>query len=108
MNKYDKKLAEIAPKHATIYELTREDVETTSEGIADMFLGGLFRIGKLLRKPQFVGAFYLIINDKESDLVHIQRDLIVKKYDVTNTIQAASSRKQFTYDGYRYTLFQKK
>jgi len=108
MNKYEKKLYKIAPKGATIYELTREDIASKTEGTLDFFLGGLLRFGKSLKFVKSVGAFFLVINGEHVELFHIKPSLEVNKQNLTGRLQPSKNRKSFDYNGYRYTLFRKK
>lgn len=42
MNKYDRKLFEIAPEDATIYELARKEIKSDTDNVLDFLFYGIF------------------------------------------------------------------
>lgn len=108
MNKYEKKVLEVASKDALIYELTKEKLKGKIGNIFDFITFGLVSFGDGVKQLGSIqGAYYLLIEGKQADLVHIHHNLDVEYDNVTHQVQGASNRRTFDVDGYRYKLYRK-
>lgn len=104
MNKYDKKILEIAQEGGTIHELIRRPVRSPLIQFIDMMLNNtLWTVDGLREK----GAFYLLLDETKADLVHIERNFNVSHQDVTSVIQSSAHKSSFKFEGSKYKLYRK-
>lgn len=104
MNKYEKKIYEIAPNDVTIHELFRRPVRSPLFKFIDMMFDNIFMI-----KDSFPtnGAYFLLMDQNKAELVNITKDLTVSKIDVTDAVGKAAGNKSFEYDGHIYKIYRK-
>lgn len=107
MNKYDKKVLEVAPIGAVIYELLQKEDRGSNGKIIDFLLEGILSFGSAVKQLETRETYYLIMNENEADLVPIQMDLTISNQDISSAVQIASGKKYFLHDGYKYNLYRK-
>ena len=91
MNKYDKKVLEIAPEASSIQELSRRPIRSRFAHFVDMLLDSPLIVLDSFQK----GAYYLLVDKTNAELVHIDRDLTVSQKDVTNVISSMGNKRSF-------------
>lgn len=104
MNKYDKKILEVAPNDVIIHELICRPVRSSLFQAIDLLLDNLFFISDGLKAK---GTYYLLSDDKKVTLAHIERDLQVNYKDVTTAIQQTQNRRTFIFEDHRYKTIRK-
>lgn len=86
MNKYEQKVIELASDDAMIYELVREEISSTKGQIIDFMLEGLVAFVAALKNLKKRNTYYLVMNEKKSELIRIKRNLDTSRTDVTSAI----------------------
>ena len=107
LNKYDKAVIELVSEDAIIYELIQEKINSTRGQIIDFILEGVLAFVVALKDLKKRDAYYLVIYEKKTELVHIQRNLNISHKDVTSAVQAAAEKRSFEFGEQRYKLYRK-
>lgn len=104
MNKYEKKIFEITSENKSIHELLRRPKRGIWFHIIDTLADFMLSV-----KDSFDtdGVYYLVMDEKKAELVHITKELDYTKTDITHVIANAAKQNKFEYDGYNYKLFKK-
>jgi hypothetical protein len=105
MNKYDQRVIEYAPKESNIYELIPKKKQGTGIKVVDILLDNVLSLGPAVSQLEARESFYLVMNEKKAELVTITKNLTLSHQDITNSVNLASGKKHFDFDGYRYKLY---
>lgn len=103
-NKYDEQILKVTNPNESIQELVRKPKRNFLFQVIDLFLDF---IPSSLDQIKAEGAFYLVVNDHEAKLVHIDRTLHLQAQDVTNIIRNRKKKNSFDFDGYQYRIVRK-
>jgi len=104
MNKYDKKIVEVAPDGETIHELIRRPVRSPLFHFIDILLDSVLWSADGFTSK---GAYYLVLDKTKAELIHIERNLDVSHKDVTSVVQVSANKNSFKFEGYKYKLIRK-
>lgn len=106
MNKYDRRLFEVATEVGVVHELLRRPIRSRLFKLVDLMFDN---IGWTFDGLSSKGAYYLVITpDRMVAMVyHIDRNLEVTTWDVTSVVQAMAGKKSFEFEGYRYKLYRR-
>jgi|SRR5690606_26393599 len=104
MNKYDKKILEIAPNNGSIHELIRRPIRSGFLRFVDMMFDNVLVAADGLSST---GAYYLLVGDTSAELVHIEKDLQVSQQNVTQVVQQSVKKRSFEFDGNKYKVHRK-
>ena len=75
--------------------------------IIDILLDNVLSLGPAVNQLEVRESFYLVMDEKKAELVTIQKDLNLSHKDITSSVNIASGKKHFDFEGYRYKLFRK-
>lgn len=92
MNKYEKKILELAPEQATIHELLRRPKRSALFHFFDLLFDNIFWVADGFKTR---GTYFLVTNNEQATFFHISPELDVTSEDITATIQAAAHKKSF-------------
>lgn len=92
MNKYEKKILELAPEQATIHELLRRPKRSALFHFFDLLFANIFWVADGFKTR---GTYFLVTNNEQAALFHISPELDVTSEDITATIQATAHKKSF-------------
>lgn len=104
MNKYEKKILELAPEQATIHELLRRPKRSALFHFFDLLFDNIFWVADGFKTR---GTYFLVTNNEQATLFHISPELDVTSEDITATIQTAAHKKSFIHQEHQYKIYRK-
>lgn len=106
MNKYQKKILEIAPAGAEVYELVNKKIRSTETQVLDFLMDYAISFYDAISNLRKRVHYYLVIHENNTELVEISKDLSVSTYTIPKEV-FHQKRKHFDFNGQRFTLHRK-
>lgn len=108
MSKYTRKLKEIVPKDADVFELTKEKSHDLKGETADLVSGGIFRLFHAFKSlGSMKEANFLMTSEDVGELITIDKYNNIERTDVTTALQQTKNRKQFVWKESKYTILRR-
>jgi|GEM_PF-2364466 hypothetical protein len=99
MNIYDSKILEYGEKASCILQVTRTKKRSTFDKIMDMVLNNFITLLDGLEGNEHL---YIVYFPDRVELVEVQSELRMTKWDVTSFVTSAELFSAMDYDGYHY------